>query len=210
MKEHKVILATRNMGKVQEFTTLLKPFSLSVVCLTDYPDLPEVEETGTTFEENALLKAVAISKASGLVAIADDSGLEVDALNKAPGVYSARYSATPDVPATDEKNIQKLLSVLENTPEDKRTARFRCCMAVATPKGLTMTTNGTWEGRILNEKKGQNGFGYDPVFFDASLGLSSAEMSPEQKNSRSHRGQATQKLLEKWETFWQQWEQLSE
>ena len=184
-----IVLATRNQGKVRELAEPLRAFGLRVVGLDAFPDLPEVEETGTTFEENALLKAREVSKRTGLVAIADDSGLEVDALNGAPGVYSARYSEDmPDLPGAtkDERNTMKLLAALSSVRLWNRSARF-----------------GTWEGSVACSPRGKNGFGYDPVFLDPELGLTAAEMSPEEKMSRSHRAKALRELLRLWPSFWE-------
>ena len=198
-----IILATRNKGKISELGSLLAPFKLTVLGLEDFPDIPEVEETGTTFAENALLKACTVSKLTGLVAIADDSGLEVDYLNNAPGVYSARYSATDDVPATDQSNLQKVLDKLQGVPMEKRTGRFVCCMAACTPTGQSLVAEEAWNGLLLEAPRGANGFGYDPIFFDAECGVTAAEMSKEQKNGRSHRAKAVQSLLKKWPSFWE-------
>ena len=203
--EGRIVLATRNRGKIREFTALLAPFRLTVLGLDDFADVADVEETGTTFEENALLKARAVSQATGLVAVADDSGLEVDALGGAPGVYSARYSEEPGRPATDERNLQKVLEGLRGVPAEKRTARFRCCMAACTPEGKTLTALGTWEGVLTEAPLGNNGFGYDPVFFDSELGLTAAQMEAAVKNARSHRAKAVAALLEEWPAFWTAW-----
>ena len=157
-------------------------------------DVPEIEETGLTFVENAILKARNAAKYTGLPAIADDSGLEVDALRGAPGIYSARYAG----PGTDDtKNLQKVLQELEGLPEAERTARFQCLL-VYMEHDLDPTPiicQGTWEGRITNEPAGENGFGYDPVFFVPEQGCTSAQLSAEEKNRLSHRGQALQSLL---------------
>ena len=188
-----IVLATRNQGKVRELAEPLRAFGLRVVGLDAFPDLPEVEETGTTFEENALLKA-------------RDSGLEVDALNGAPGVYSARYSEDmPDLPGAtkDERNTMKLLAALSSVRLWNRSARFRSVVAVCTPEGETLIAPGTWEGSVACSPRGKNGFGYDPVFLDPELGLTAAEMSPEEKMSRSHRAKALRELLRLWPSFWE-------
>lgn len=200
-----IVLATRNKGKIRELGILLEPFALRVAGLDAFPDVEEVEETGSTFEENALLKACTVSKATGLVTVADDSGLEVDALNGEPGVYSARYSEAPGQPATDAANLQKVLSQLKNTPPEQRTARFRCCMAACTPGGAKIVAQGAWEGTLTTEPLGHNGFGYDPVFFDSEKQCTAAQMSAEEKNSRSHRAKAVTALLAEWPAFWQAW-----
>lgn len=158
--------------------------------------IPDAEETGLSFVENAILKARHAAHASGLSAIADDSGLEVDALNGAPGIYSARY-AGPD--ATDAHNNHKLLTVLAALPPDKRTARFQCLMVYLrhAQDPTPIICQGSWEGRILDAPRGNNGFGYDPLFWVSGQDCSSAELSPETKNRLSHRGQALRQLLEK-------------
>lgn len=200
-----IVLATRNKGKVAEFSSLLAPFGLTVLGMDAFPDIDEVEETGTTFVENARLKAETVSRATGLVAVADDSGLEVDALDKAPGVYSARYSATLTEAATDERNIEKLLRAMRDVPMGKRGARFRCAMAACAPGGETLLAQGAWEGLIAEEASGTNGFGYDPVFFDPEYGCTAASLSKEEKNRRSHRAMAVGVLLQLWPPFWQRW-----
>ena len=191
-----LILATRNQGKVRELRDPLARFGFDVQSLPE--DFPEIEENGTTFEENALIKARAVAEALGVAAVADDSGLEVDALGGAPGVYSARYS--DDWPAVegeskDERNNRKLLAELEGVPAEKRTARFRCCMALVIPGGEEIVVSGAWEGSIGFKKAGSNGFGYDPLFIDPELELTGAELTREAKMVRSHRGKALSKLL---------------
>lgn len=202
-----IVLATRNKGKIRELSSLLAPFKLGVLGLDDFDNLADVEETGVTFAENALLKACAVSRATGLVAVADDSGLEVDALGGAPGVYSARYADAPGIPATDERNLRKLLAELTGVPPERRGARFCCCMAACAPGGEQITALGVWEGELAREPAGNNGFGYDPVFFDPELGCTAAQMSAEVKNARSHRGRAVAALLAKWPEFWRAWMQ---
>ena len=191
-----LILATRNQGKVRELRDPLARFGFDVQSLPE--DFPEIEENGTTFEENALIKARAVAEALGVAAAADDSGLEVDALGGAPGVYSARYS--DDWPAVegeskDERNNRKLLAELEGVPAEKRTARFRCCMALVIPGREEIVVSGAWEGSIGFKKAGSNGFGYDPLFIDPELELTGAELTREAKMVRSHRGKALSKLL---------------
>ena len=191
-----LILATRNQGKVRELRDPLARFGFDVQSLPE--DFPEIEENGTTFEENALIKARAVANALGVAAAADDSGLEVDALGGAPGVYSARYSE--DWPAVegeskDERNNRKILVELEGVPAEKRTARFRCCMALVIPGGEEIVVSGAWEGSIGFKKAGANGFGYDPLFIDPELGITGAELTREAKMVRSHRGKALAKLL---------------
>ena len=191
-----LILATRNQGKVRELRDPLARFGFDVQSLPE--DFPEIEENGTTFEENALIKARAVAEALGVAAAADDSGLEVDTLGGAPGVYSARYSE--DWPAVegeskDERNNRKLLAELEGVPAEKRTARFRCCMALVIPGGEEIVVSGAWEGSIGFKRAGANGFGYDPLFIDPELELTGAELTREAKMVRSHRGKALARLL---------------
>ena len=196
-----IVLATRNPGKVHELAVLLAPFRLTVLGLENFPHIGDMEETGTTFTENALLKASLVSRSTGLIAVADDSGLSVDILGGAPGVYSARYSETPECPATDESNVNKLLAALAGVPWAKRTGRFHCCMAACAPSGESITAEGVWEGVIAFAPSGSNGFGYDPVFFDPELGKTAGEMNAEEKNARSHRAKAVAALLLKWPAF---------
>ena len=191
-----LILATRNQGKVRELRDPLARFGFDVQSLPE--DFPEIEENGTTFEENALIKARAVAEALGVAAAADDSGLEVDALGGAPGVYSARYSddwTAVEGESKDERNNRKLLAELEGVPAEKRTARFRCCMALVIPGGEEIVVSGAWEGSIGFKKAGSNGFGYDPLFIDPELELTGAELTREAKMVRSHRGKALTKLL---------------
>lgn len=200
-----LILATRNQGKVRELREPLARFGFDVQSLPE--DFPEVPETGSTFEENALIKAHAVADALGVPAVADDSGIEVDALGGAPGVYSARYSLDwPDVEgeSTDQRNNRKLLAGLEGVPAEKRTARFRCCMAMVYPSSwkdrpADLVVSGAWEGSIAFALSGSNGFGYDPLFIDPASGRTGAELSREEKMARSHRGKALARLLEEME-----------
>ncbi|MBP3730299.1 MAG: RdgB/HAM1 family non-canonical purine NTP pyrophosphatase [Mailhella sp.] len=196
MERKTVILATRNQGKVRELRTLLYEFGFDVQALPE--DFPDIEETGATFEENALLKAHAVADMLGMPALADDSGLEVDALNGAPGVFSARYGndiALLPGESKDERNNRKLLDRMEHVPDERRGARFRCCMAFVCPGEDDMVACGSWEGSIARTPSGSNGFGYDPLFFDPELSMTGAEMTREQKTARSHRGKAVRSLL---------------
>ena len=189
----KIVLASNNAGKVREINQLLSDADIEVVPQSDF-NIPDADETGFTFVENAIIKARQAAELSGLPAIADDSGLEVDALNGAPGIYSARFSGEG---ATDEKNLLKLLEDIKDVPEAKRTARFQCLM-VYMQHALDPTPiicQGTWEGVITFAPQGENGFGYDPVFFVPTHKCTSAELSPETKNQLSHRGQALQKII---------------
>ncbi|OCA92368.1 XTP/dITP diphosphatase [Pseudobacillus wudalianchiensis] len=188
---NKVIIATKNEGKAKEFSSLFAEYGIEVQTLLDYPSLPDVEETGHTFEENAVLKAEAIANETGQLVIADDSGLSIDALDGRPGVYSARYAG---VKKDDEANIQKVLAELKGVPEEKRTARFHCVLAIARPGEKTVTVSGSCEGKITSEKQGANGFGYDPIFWMEGFKKTMAELQPEEKNSVSHRGGAMKKL----------------
>lgn len=186
-----VIIATKSIGKAKEFEKLFLPLGMTVKTLLDYPELEDVEETGTTFEENAVLKAETIAKILGVMVIGDDSGLEVDALEGRPGVYSARYAG---IEKNDEANIDKVLAELQDVPESERTARFCCALAMAEPGKETLTVFGTCEGHILRERRGTNGFGYDPVFYVDAEGKSMAELSSEEKNKISHRANAIKQL----------------
>ena len=187
-----VVIATKNKGKAKDFEALFQPLGFEVVTMFDVAPDMEIEETGTTFEENAVLKAETLAKELNMIVIADDSGLAVDALDGAPGVYSARYAGDHD----DEANIVKVLENLAGVPEEKRTARFMCALAIAGPKMDTTTVFGTCEGIILQEKRGTNGFGYDPIFFVPELGRAMAELTPEEKGAISHRGNAIRKLAQ--------------
>lgn len=189
MKE--VIIATKNPGKAREFEHIFAPRGITVNTLLDYPEIQDVEETGTTFEENATLKAEAVSQQLNIMVIGDDSGLIVDALEGRPGIYSARYAGESK---DDQKNLEKVLDELQGVPEEKRTARFYCALAVAIPGKETITVAGTCEGRILEEQRGTNGFGYDPVFYVPEKGCTMAELSSEEKNKISHRANALKKL----------------
>jgi XTP/dITP diphosphohydrolase len=188
-----IILASSNPGKVREINQLLADLDLQVTPQSE-SGVPDAEETGLTFVENAILKARNAAQHSGRPAIADDSGIEVDALNGAPGIYSARYAGTG---ASDQANLEKLLANLDGIPEAQRSARFQCLMVYMRHAGdpTPLICQGTWEGRILFKPRGDNGFGYDPVFYVPTHDCSSAELAPEIKNSLSHRGQALQKLV---------------
>ncbi|MGO1058918.1 XTP/dITP diphosphatase [Planococcus sp. FY231025] len=187
----KVIIATQNLGKAKDFEALLRPFGYEVLTLRDVAEDVDVEETGTTFEENAILKAETIAYMLKTTVIADDSGLEIDALGGEPGVYSARYAGGEK---SDSANIDKVLEKLKGVPEEKRSARFRCVLAVAAPGKETKTFHGTCEGYILEERFGENGFGYDPIFWVPAEGRTMAEMNPHEKAAISHRGNALRKL----------------
>ncbi|QCC84687.1 RdgB/HAM1 family non-canonical purine NTP pyrophosphatase [Desulfovibrio desulfuricans] len=205
-KALRIVLATHNAGKVRELAAPLTEFGVEVLGLSSFPEIGEIEETGTTFEENALIKARAVAALTGLVSVADDSGLEVDALSKAPGVYSARYSddwQSQPGESRDARNIRKLLHEMANVPADKRGCRFVSCMAAVRPDGKELVVRGTWEGQLLESRRGDNGFGYDPLFFDKLIGKTAAELTRDEKNSRSHRGNALRALLARWTEFMQ-------
>ncbi len=189
----KIVLASGNKGKVREFNQLFAELDIEVVPQTEF-GVPEAEETGLTFVENAIIKARNAAAHTGLPAIADDSGIEVDALNGAPGIYSARYSGPG---ATDAANCQKMLKELEGVSEEKRSARFQCLLVLMEhDKDPTpIICQGTWEGRITTTPQGENGFGYDPVFYVPQHNCTAAQLSSEEKNRLSHRGQALQQLL---------------
>ncbi len=188
-----IVLATGNKGKVRELGNMLAPLNISVVPQSDF-DVPDVPETGTTFVENAIIKARHAAKLTGLPAIADDSGLEVAALGGAPGIYSARYSGEG---ATDQSNIDKLLQTMSDIPDGKRQARFVCVLVYLqhSEDPTPIICQGFWDGEITFTQSGREGFGYDPIFMVPSHHRTSAELSKEIKNKLSHRGQALQALI---------------
>jgi len=189
-----IVLATGNKGKVNELSLLLSQHHITVVPQSEY-DVPDVPETGTTFVENAIIKARHAAKITGLPAIADDSGLEVDALKGAPGVISARYSGEQ---ATDASNNEKLLRELQGVPSEKRAARFHCVLVYMRHENdpTPVICHGIWEGSILEQAQGEQGFGYDPLFWVAEHQQSSAQLPRELKNTLSHRGKALAKLAQ--------------
>jgi XTP/dITP diphosphohydrolase len=207
----RILVATTNPGKIAELRAMLDA-DVEWVSIADFPNIPEIEEDGQTFAENARKKATGYAKATGLWTIADDSGLVVDALDGAPGIKSSRFSettsgsrraeTTPQVSGAkekdrkllDHKNMAKVLKLLEGVPAEKRTARFVCCLCLASPEKILIETEGTLEGIIAEEEAGENGFGYDPIFFVLKLGKTVAQLSREEKNAISHRGGATRKL----------------
>ena len=200
----RVVLATRNAGKIAELAGPLSAFGVELVGLDAFPEIGDIVEDGATFEENALIKARAVAKATGLTAIADDSGLMVDALAGAPGVYSARYADDWEMlpgENRDGRNIRKLLHALEDVPAERRGCRFVTVMAAVRPDGRELTVRGEWPGSLLTSPRGSNGFGYDPVFFDADIGRAAAELTREEKTARSHRGRAAAALLKRWPGF---------
>ena len=183
-----LVVATGNAGKLKEIRNLLEGETI-LQSLSDYPHIPEIVEDGDTFEANAIKKAVTVSRASGMITLGDDSGLQVDALGGVPGVYSARFAGKN---ATDQDNNTKLLGLLESVPQEKRTARFRCVMAIATPDGTVQTAEGECEGFILTEPRGTGGFGYDPLFYHPESEATFGQLALHQKNMISHRGRALQ------------------
>jgi XTP/dITP diphosphohydrolase len=185
--EARLLLATNNAGKVREYRDILGDLPIELVTPAEIGLDLEVEETGTTYEENARLKALAFAQASGLIALADDSGLEVDALGGDPGMRSHRYAR-----GGDADRYHLLLERLQGVPVEERTARFRCVAAVATPAGEVYTVEGICPGVIIDDPRGTGGFGYDPVFLLPELGRTMAELAPQEKNRRSHRGRAGQ------------------
>ncbi len=191
----KIVLASGNAGKLREFQQLLSGCGFEVIPQSDF-NVSNVDETGTTFVENAIIKARHACQQTGLPAIADDSGIEVDALNGRPGVYSARYAGEN---ADDEKNNQKLLAELNNIPTEHRTARYHAVLAYMryADDPTPILCHGTWEGIILTEPRGEGGFGYDPLFFVPTHNCASAELDKAEKNRISHRGKAMQELLQK-------------
>ena len=193
----KLVLATNNQDKIREIRELLTGLKIEILTADDFDDFPEIEETGATLEENAILKAEGIYRATGLPALADDSGLEVDFLGGAPGVFSSRYAGPG---CTYDDNNRKLLKELAGVPKEKRMARFRCVIAVCFGHEDTETAEGTVNGYIAEKKsESPNGFGYDPVFYYPPLGKTFADLSLNDKNQVSHRGQAlrqARKLLE--------------
>lgn len=180
-----LVIATRNKNKLREFREILKDLQIEIQSLDDFGPTPEAIEDGETFDENAYKKAIHTAKVLGLPAIADDSGLVVDALNGEPGIYSARYAGEN---ATDEENCNKLLNALQGV--ENRKAHFQCVLSIAVPSGPALTYEGKCDGVIIDDKRGDNGFGYDPIFYFEEFGKTFAELSMEEKNKVSHRGKA--------------------
>jgi XTP/dITP diphosphohydrolase len=191
-------MATRNAGKVREMAELLGDLEVRLLGLADFPEIPDIPEEGATFAENALAKAKTVARLTGLAALADDSGLEVEALGGRPGVLSARYAQdrTAGRPPTDQDNWQKLLEELREVPQEKRSARFVCEIALFSPEGRLITTRGELAGFIALEPRVNRGFGYDPVFFVPAYQATVAELDLATKNRISHRGEALRKLKE--------------
>ncbi|WP_332689932.1 XTP/dITP diphosphatase [Halalkalibacter lacteus] len=190
MKE--LVISTQNKGKIAEFKQMLGEKGLEVKSLLDYPTIPDIIEDGKTFSENATKKAETLAQQLNCIVIADDSGLVVDALDGRPGVYSARYAGEAK---NDNANMEKVLRELVDVPSEDRTARFVCVIAVARPNKTTLVFEGACEGVIARERRGTNGFGYDPIFYVPELEKTMAQLTSEQKNERSHRANALKKLF---------------
>ncbi|ERN52457.1 XTP/dITP diphosphatase [Alkalihalophilus marmarensis] len=193
--KNQIIIATKNKGKVREFEQMFANDGYQVTSLFEYEEIPDIEETGKTFAENAVLKAETLAKALNQKVIADDSGLVIDALDGRPGVYSARYAGEEK---SDKANNEKVLNEMKDIPSEDRTARFVCTIAVASPGEPTYVVEGTCEGIIALEPAGANGFGYDPIMFLPGFEKTMAQLSPQEKNQISHRARALEKLMEQW------------
>lgn len=191
----KVVLASKNKHKLEEISKITEKFDMELVLESELGVDIDVEETGSTFEENSFLKAEAVMKATGLPALADDSGIAVDALNGEPGIYSARYGF--DESLDDRGRLNLLLKNTENVPDDKRQAKFVCVITLVTPDGQTIQARGEVHGMLLRAPAGENGFGYDPIFYYPPFGKSLAQVSPEEKNRVSHRANALKVFYEK-------------
>ena len=193
--KHRIIFATGNAGKMREIREILSNFGLEILSMKEAGVAADIVEDGSTYEENALLKARAVAKKTGEpdIVLADDSGLEIDYLNKEPGIYSARYLGE-DTPYTIKNH--NLIERLNGVPDEKRTARFVCAIAAVLPDGRELTTRAAIEGRIDYEEKGQGGFGYDPIFYVPEFGKTTAELTEEEKNAVSHRGKALRAMKE--------------
>lgn len=198
MRKLKIVIASQNKGKLEEIRALLSGLDCELVSLSEIDRPPEVVEDGETFFANALKKARAIAEHTGLTALADDSGLTVEALQGAPGIYSARYAGAD---ADDLRNMEKLLNELKGVPTEKRGAAFHCVLVLYHPDGRYTSFEGKWEGRISDAMRGRRGFGYDPVFYLEEQGVTVAELPQEEKNRRSHRAQAMRKLKKHLETM---------
>ncbi len=196
MKRKTIVIATRNKGKLREFRSILADGYEEILSLADFEEVPEIKETGLSFRENAFIKAKTTSDFLGMDAVGDDSGLVVDALEGAPGIYSARYAGKGP---SDNENNQKLLSELKG--EKNRNARFVCCIALVLAVGTQEFFEGECHGQIIHEKRGQSGFGYDPVFYVSQYGKTMAELGPDIKNRISHRAIASEKLLSYFSNF---------
>lgn len=188
----KLLIASHNEGKVNEFKSLFQDYDFEIESLLDYPEMEEIEETGKTFEENARLKAETIAQEMGVLVLADDSGLVVPILNGEPGIYSARYAGEP---TDSEKNMDKLLANLKDVEDDDRVAYFVSCIVLAHPVHESLVVEGRCYGKIVRERQGEGGFGYDPIFYYSQEGKTFGELSAQRKNEVSHRAIATTKLM---------------
>ena len=195
VKRMKVVLASKNKHKLVEISKITEKFGIDLVLQSELGVDIDVEENGSTFEENSFIKAEAVMKATGLPALADDSGIAVDALNGEPGIYSARYGF--DDSLDDWGRLLLLLKNMENVPDGQRQAKFVCVITMVTPDGKTVQARGEIHGELLREPRGENGFGYDPIFYYPPMGMSTAEMPPEEKNKVSHRANALKAFYEK-------------
>lgn len=189
----KIVFASRNEGKVKEIKNMLDGMDIDLVSLNNYKSIPEIVEDGDSFLQNALKKAIIVSEITGETVLADDSGLQVDVLGGEPGIHSARYAGEQ---ATDNENNNKLLAKLKDIPPQKRDAYFCCVLVIYKPDGIYYSFEGKWRGIIIDKGRGNNGFGYDPIFYVPELKKTAAELPPEIKNKVSHRGQACAKLKE--------------
>lgn len=195
----KIIIATKNEGKVKEFQSLFQNMGFEILSLLDIDDSPDIEETGNTFKENAILKAEGIANILNVMVIADDSGLSIDALGGKPGIFSARYAG---LHKNDLDNMNQVLEELITVPMTDRTARFHCALALAIPFKQTVVVEGTCEGIITRKPVGENGFGYDPIFYIKEADKTMAELTKEEKNQISHRASALKKLSKKINIIW--------
>ncbi|GAA3609447.1 XTP/dITP diphosphatase [Secundilactobacillus similis DSM 23365 = JCM 2765] len=199
MTHSELIIATRNAGKAREFREMLAPKGIIIKTLADFPNIGDIAETGTTFEENATIKATAIAQQTSLPVLADDSGLQVAALNGEPGIYSARYAGDHD----DAANNQKLLTKLATVPADQRQAVFHSTLVLVKPSGAKLVVDGEVSGEILTAPRGDNGFGYDPLFYIPEAHKTMAEMTDHEKNAISHRGRAAEKMMQQFDSWWE-------
>lgn len=186
-----LVIASKNIGKIEEIRDMLSDLPLKIHSLNNFPNAPDIEESGRTFLENALIKARTITEFTGMPVLADDSGLEVDYLAGGPGIFSSRYAGAD---ATDGENNKKLLMALQNVPAEQRGASFRCVLVLYRPHGEYQAFEGSWRGRIGDEYRGGHGFGYDPLFYLPEIGKTVAEITPAEKNKLSHRSQAVNEL----------------
>ncbi|WP_373841842.1 XTP/dITP diphosphatase [Limosilactobacillus sp.] len=193
-----LVIATKNAGKAREYRKMLAPHGIEIKTLADFAPI-KINENGHSFEENATIKAQTVMNVLGLPVMADDSGLVVDALNGAPGIYSARYAGDHD----DAANNAKLLRALADVPDEKRTAHFHTTIVALKPDGTKLVANGRINGQILRQRRGENGFGYDPLFYVPSLHKTLAQLTAEQKNQVSHRGRALRQFMNDFPEWWQ-------